>query len=371
MAEKAGQSLAVDVRGWQPRGRGIDLYTSNILCRWATIQDVNLTLVAPRNGEVPSLPVSVVRTSLAWALLARVGIDSRFRALERHHDAVFLPNMTIYPKTRRIPVVMTVHDATSLLHRRFFTVRDRISHRLVDIAGWLGSADRLLANSEHTRSELLELGVSDARIRVIHHGIGERYQPATASSVRTARMKYRLGEGSYFLFVGAVERRKNVSALVRGFHEARRRGLDAILVIAGPIREPDQLEGVDDDVRVLGWVDEQDKPALYSGATAAISLAQHEGFGMLPLEAFACCTRSILSRLPVYAETIGEQARYVDSDDPTVVAQAFLDQEADLAGVGLDEVSELRGRFSWDNCARETLREIVAAQGQRASPSAR
>jgi glycosyltransferase involved in cell wall biosynthesis len=137
--------------------------------------------------------------------------------------------------------------------------------------------------------------------------------------------------------------------------------LDALLVIAGPVREPDQLAKATDSVKVLGWISADDKAPLYSGASAAVSVAKHEGFGMLPLEAFACGTQSILSPLSVYRETLGDQAIYVSSDDPDAIAESLIAWRASTPAPDAAEVEQLRAKFSWDKCARDSLCEILKA----------
>lgn len=375
MSEAGGTGLriAVDVRAWSAHGRGTDVYTRAILERWVK-EGVALSLIRTRSGPVPeiNLRAPFVPLSFGRTLLQRAyGFRHRLDIIGRDHDAVFLPNMAVYPAAGRAPLIVTAHDATALLHPDFFTFGDRLWHWLVDFRALMRSADRVVANSEQTRKELEALGVRADAIRVIHLGIGEQYGEVPAPSVRDTLAKYGIPNLPYFLYLGAVERRKNVAGLIDGFRAARSRGLDATLVIAGLVREPEQLVRASSDVSVLGWVEEEDKPALYTGASALVSLAEHEGFGFVPLEAFVCGTRAILSRLPVYGETIAEDATYVDISDQTMVAQALIDHRESARAISSAAVSRLRTKFSWDRCASETLAAVYEATEEKRRRSGR
>lgn len=355
--------VAVDVRAWSAQARGTDVYTREVLERWVR-HGVPLSLIRTRTGPVPEiqLPAPFVPLSFRRTLLQRVpGLRRQLDVIGRAHDAVFLPNMAVYPARGDAPLIVMAHDATALAHPEFFTFRDRLWHWLVDFKSLMCSADRVLANSEQTRGELEALGVRPELIRVIYLGIGERYGKVSDDVVRATLEKYGIPPRPYFLYLGAVERRKNVAGLISGFRAARARGMDATLVIAGRVREADQLARASNDVKILGWVEDDDKPALYTGATALVSVAEHEGFGFVPLEAFACGTPAILSRLPVYGETIADNATYVDSGDQASVAQALIDHEGSPRTISSAEVSRLRSKFSWDRCASDTLAVVAEA----------
>ncbi len=357
-------AVAIDVRGWEAATRGIELYVANLLSRWRTAAHIEWSLVITRTGEVPKVPLEApaLRLSFVHSMLGRLPlVPGPGRRIAKTHDVAFLPNIAVFDVRGGIPFVVTAHDVTPLLHPEFFSRGDRRWHRLVRPAELLRAASSVLANSEQTRAEVLELGVQPDKVRVIYHGIGAEYRRADGDEVVHLREKHGLSDVPYFIYLGAVESRKNVRALVDGFEAARRQGLDAQLVIAGPVRDESQLATATSSVKVLGWVDPEDKVPLYAGAVAAISLAKHEGFGMLPLEAMACGTRSILTRLPVYDETIAHNATYVDNDEPEVVADALLTQLASPREIAPAEEARLKQKFSWDTCAIDTLAAIREA----------
>src|SRR4051794_30008639 len=111
--------VAVDVRGWTPQTRGTDVYVSNLLRRWAVGADVDWALIMNRTGEPPDLPIAapVDRVSHTATMLSRLPFLPRIvDQVGRKNDAVFLPNLAVYYRKSAIPVVLKVHDMTSLLH---------------------------------------------------------------------------------------------------------------------------------------------------------------------------------------------------------------------------------------------------------------
>lgn len=200
------------------------------------------------------------------------------------------------------PVVVTIHD---LIPQRLPAYRGGILPRSYT---WLVGrtaqrAARVITDSEASRRDLVEhLGLPDAQVRVIYLAADEAYrhvaEPGELDRVRT---RYGL-PARFVLYVGGFDIRKNVPGILRAFALAVSRGQvapDVGLVIAG------QLPGVDTafkpDPRPLaealglrgrivftGWVDEADKPALYSLADVFLFPSQYEGFGLPVLEALAC-----------------------------------------------------------------------------------
>jgi glycosyltransferase involved in cell wall biosynthesis len=114
--------------------------------------------------------------------------------------------------------------------------------------------------------------------------------------------------------------------------------------------------GLRDQVRFLGYVPDDDLPALLSGASALVFPSLYEGFGLPPLEAMACGTPVITASAPAMTELLGGAAEFVPLRDPAAIAEAairFLTEpsfRADRSAAGL----ELANRFSWKRAAAET-----------------
>jgi len=109
-----------------------------------------------------------------------------------------------------------------------------------------------------------------------------------------------------------------------------------------------------------GWVEENDLPDIFKGASAFIFPTRHEGFGIPILQALACGVPTAVSDIPVLHEVAGDSVLYFDQNDKRAIAEAMKvlilnkDIRADYIARGLKQVK----KFSWSSCAKETLEVI-------------
>jgi alpha-1,3-rhamnosyl/mannosyltransferase len=157
----------------------------------------------------------------------------------------------------------------------------------------------------------------------------------------------------YFLFVGTLEVRKNVHALLEAWREIRRTE-EIDLVLAGRARQGFTVPE-EPGLRMLGAVPEEDLPALYSGAAACVYPSLYEGFGLPVLEAMQCGSTVITSRDPAIMEVSGGAALHVDATDVRALAQAMRARPVRRA-----ESLARSAQFSWSATARKT-REVYEA----------
>jgi glycosyltransferase involved in cell wall biosynthesis len=296
------------------------------------------------------------RTSMRWEL-PRIEWLAGF-------DVLFAPNF-VPPPTSSRRLVLTVHDLAFRLHpetapmatRRWL---DRLDRAVQQAAG-------IVAVSEATRRDLLELyPVDPERVAVIHHGVdADRFRPAPPEEVERIRRRHGI-EGPYLLFLGGLEPRKNLPALVRAWSrlpDDTRPGL----VLAGA-SVPWNPEGrtelhrtlaslaapVRDRVTLTGYVGHRDKVALLTGARALAFPSLYEGFGFPILEAMAVGTPVVTSDVSSMPEVAGDAAVLVDPRDEEALADGLarvIDDDAlfeRLRAAGLERV---RG-FDWDRSAR-------------------
>jgi alpha-1,3-rhamnosyl/mannosyltransferase len=231
----------------------------------------------------------------------------------------------------------------------------------------------LIAISSHTRNDAIEiLGIPGERIRVIYPGIAETFFEITPEQTNRVRTQYGL-DCPYVLFVGCIEPRKNVPALIRAYRnlpEAIRR--DVQLVIAGPFGWESQevrqiLTNSGSQVRYLGYVPEPDLPGLFGGATALLYPSHYEGFGFPVAQALAAGVPVITSNNSSLPEVVGDAGLLVDpncSEELTGVVERLLTQPSlarDLACRGRKRAQ----LFRWPVCASQSLeffREVAGHQ---------
>ncbi|MBF8295180.1 MAG: glycosyl transferase group 1, partial [Bacteroidetes bacterium] len=185
--------------------------------------------------------------------------------------------------------------------------------------------------------------------------------PVALEDVRT---KHHLSD-EFILYVGTLEPRKNVTRLAKAYSLLSKDIRDRYsLVLAGAagwfsteiIREIEAL-GMGDRIRMIGYVDQQTLPSLYSLASLFAYISIYEGFGAPPLEAMACGTPVISSNASSLPEAIGDAGVLVnpyDVDEITAQLQRLLTDDSlriRLAKAGLERVK----RFDAAEKAREVL----------------
>jgi glycosyltransferase involved in cell wall biosynthesis len=288
-------------------------------------------------------------------------------------DVLFAPNF-VPPPTRTSRLVVTVHD---LAFRRFPETAPAATRR------WLRRLDRtvrraaeIIVPSEATRTDLLDLGPVDAdRVTVIHHGIDHhRFRPAPPEDVRRVRRRYGI-DRPYLLFVGGIEPRKNLPALLRAYASLPG-DLRPALVLAGasvpwhPEGRTALTEALGrlpaealSRVVLTGYLGDPDRAPLYTGAEALAFPSRYEGFGFPVLEAMACGTAVVTSDVSSLPEIAGEDAVLVDPDDDTSIADGLRRVlEDDSLRARLREAGPARAaRFSWDDAARSTAEVLHRA----------
>ncbi len=184
-----------------------------------------------------------------------------------------------------------------------------------------------------------DYGLPESRFVHVPYGIDTaRFQP-TPSALRAA---WGVGDGPVALFVGRMEVRKGIDALVPAFAEVARRMPEATLVTAGPDTAGDAgrvsqqqwmmhswaAAGLAPDrVRMLGPVAPEDLPALYSAADVMVAPSPYEAFGLVYLEAMACGTVPIgctTGGVPEIVED-GVTGRLVPPGDAPALAAALVE----------------------------------------------
>jgi alpha-1,3-rhamnosyl/mannosyltransferase len=286
---------------------------------------------------------------------------------------VFHATNNIFPyRVRATGQVLTIHDLTLLLFPEWHPA-DRLARMVPEFEPAVARANVIITPSCSTRNDVLErLPVDPERVRVVPHGVDAAFTPRPAAEVAAALAPLGLRGGGYLLFVGTIEPRKNLLRLLQA--------MDLVdpavgpLVLAGgrgwndgPIRVAlERLERAG-RVRSLGYVADELRPALLTGARAFVYPSLYEGFGWPPLEAMACGTPVVTSNVSSLPEVVGDAALFVSPDDVDGLAAAlhrvWHDEalRADLRARGIARARE----FSWERTARMTLDAYRAALSAR------
>ena len=285
------------------------------------------------------------------------------QALRRERpDVTFIPSHVL-PFALGLKSVVTIHD---IGHRREPQSYSRTARWYLEATTRYAArrADRLIAVSKSTADDLARFyNVPRGRISVVHSGIDPRMRPQDPSRVEEVLGRLGIG-GAYFLYVGRNHPRKNLAMLRRAFDEARRRGLEAELVLAGPGHEGESAGAV----RMVRYVPPDDLPALYAGAIALTLPSRFEGFGFPALEAMRCGTAVIGSTAGALPEIVGTAGILLSPDDAGAWSQAMLELAHDPAlQRRLIVAGTVRSAdFTWEAAAAKTwgVLDAVARKGQ-------
>jgi glycosyltransferase involved in cell wall biosynthesis len=367
--------VAIDARTLLGRKTGDRSYAKGLIFGLAEIDRENQFLLCfdrePPASALPDAPTFepvVIRSRhrLTWTPLALP------RRLEALGADVLHVQYTVPPRCP-CPVISTVHDVSFRLFPDWFHPWDRW---LLDLGVRLAArrAARILTGTRASRADLISTHhPPPERVIVTPYAAEERFRRVESpEALQAVRDKYAIA-GPFALYVGVLQPRKNLVRLIRAFVAARGRlGFQHRLILAGKLgwkyheilallQEPE----VRNHVLHIGYVDDEDLPALYSVADLAVLVSLHEGFGIPALEAMACGTPVLVSDIPALAEVAGDAAvgaNPVSEDDigralGTVLTDPALQRS-------LRERGLLRaGQFSWRRTAEATLavyREVAA-----------
>ena len=333
--------------------------------------ELHLFLDSRARGEPVPVDIPERQRHYVWAKnnqLANIFVVPR--AADRAGlDAVIYQNFSPPRSGTRHARVAFVHDVIFESHPEFFTRRERLY--FTPLRYLTRCADRVCTVSGSERSRLVKFGYArEDRVDVVPNGVDEAFAPREhMSGMESERVLDRFDAPERFvLYVGRLNARKNVAALVRAV--AHFTTPDLQLLIAGaPDATSEDLAGiaascgVANRVKFLGHVSDADLRVLYSAATVFCFPSLDEGFGLGPLEAMASGTPAVVSNAPVMVETCGDAAVYVDPRDPKAIANAIEELVSDGARhTELRYAGLVRARsFSWNESARRLLASVQAA----------
>jgi glycosyltransferase involved in cell wall biosynthesis len=247
-----------------------------------------------------------------------------------------------------VPLVLTVHDRSFGVRPRDFTPYERLWHRLARPRALAARASAVVCDAEAGRADLARAWGVDAT--VVAPGGLDVPTPAAGH------------DRPYLLFVGALEPRKAPDVLADAYARARARGLDADLVVVGDGRVA--LDGA--GVRRVRVGSDGELAALYAGALAVVLPSWLEGFGLPPVEAAAFGTPSVVSDLPVFAETLGAGALRVPAGDAAALADALIriGSDSELRACLGAAAKQAAARYDWARAA-EQLHTVLARAAAR------
>jgi glycosyltransferase involved in cell wall biosynthesis len=325
--------------------------------------------LAPHADVLPAVERLVARTArLTWEQTTLPWLVRRARV-----DVLHCPHYTM-PLAAQVATVVTVHDATfftdsgvhSPVKARFFQTWTRTSLRRAEVC---------VVPSASTARELGRVtGADVTNLHVVHHGVdADRFHPPAPEETAALRCRLRLGNRPYVAFLGALEPRKNVPALIRGFARASQLlGDQATLVLAGQPgwdhQVEQELQAVPHRVRVIraGYLPLDELSGFLGGAVVVAYPSLGEGFGLPVLEAMATGAAVLTTRRLAIPEVGGDAVAYCGIDAQDIAAGLVELFEDPARRSELSSAAQRRAKdFSWAASAalhREAYRHAAVVR---------
>ncbi len=231
-------------------------------------------------------------------------------------------------KKRGIKSVVTIHDLIFLRYPEYFPWIDRKVY-FSKIRHAVNSSDTVIAICEQTKNDLIRyFNVNPQKVEICYQSCNEKFQsgPVLSCEVDSIMDKFHITK-NYFLYVGALEERKNILNLIEGFSYF---GTSRDLIIVGKDRKyKENIElkikqcNLDNNVRILTNVTTNELHALYSGADLFCFPSFFEGFGIPIIESMFCGTPVLTSNGSCFPEVGGNGAIYIDPNSPIEIAKAM------------------------------------------------
>lgn len=379
--------VAINAAFWNQPNTGSGQYTRQLVYYLnRLVSDLTITLVYPQvpgEPEPEAVPpsVHVKRVPVRAGNLGKVWFEQRLFPHACREVGATVAHVPYWggPLQSPVPLVITVHDLTTLLvpeYRRPFG--NRLYNALVSASA--RGAVRIITDSNASKRDIItHLHIPADKVERIYLAADSQFNSQDGGLMEMAVLrKYDLPD-FYVLYLGGYELHKNVTTLLLAWtYVGQALGEDYPLVLAG--RKPTQVNeiypnydayikqlGIEEYVRWIGFVDEEDKPVLYRNAETFVFPSRQEGFGLGVLEAMASGTPVVTTNAASLPEVIGEAGFAVEPDDARGMAGAIIatiiqdNLRAELRQKGQQQAAN----FSWEKTATETLLVYDAAASEK------
>jgi len=320
--------LALDVRPLlEENSGGVGVYTRALFGELKSIlgddlvpvvtgrADISLTDEEAPNLVRVGLPNPILNVALRLA--GRPKLD-----LAAHAERYLLPNWSFIALDKGTELTLVVHDLSFERNPFWYPPKQRLWHKLIRPRHIVGRADRIVAVSEWTKHDLVELyGVPEEKITVVY--------PSPDKPAAELSFPQDLPE-HFILFLGTVEERKNPLSLVSAFERVAGKHPDIQLVIAGrhgfgarAVEDAVRRSVVADRIHLLGYVPVSVRRSLYRQASAFVYPSFYEGFGIPILDAMRAGLPTIAGNRSSMPEVLGDAGILIDPGDVSELVTAL------------------------------------------------
>lgn len=272
--------------------------------------------------------------------------------------------------TSKIPQCLVIHDL-GFLHSPEAYKKNHVSFLKRNTPKFLKKAKSVVTVSEFSKDDILKNYKTDpAKIDVIPNGVKKIFHPVSFNEKETIKEKYTDGK-EYFIYVGAIQPRKNLINLLKAFSVFKKRlQTNMKLVIAGRLawKNDEFLQLIStykykSDIVLTGYIPEQELAALLGSAYALVYPSLFEGFGVPIIEAMKCQVPVLTSEKTSMQEVAGDAASYFNPKDHTDIADKMMliYKDENLRKQVIEKGKLNVEKFSWEKSADLFWESILKA----------
>lgn len=289
-------------------------------------------------------------------------------AVLRRYDLMLYFNFVAYPVTKRTKTIVVIHDLTYVNSPEYVSPKNR-GFLIKFVPKSLKNADHIIAVSENTKREIVDYyKVKPQKISVITPAVShEQFYPRPQEEIKKINGKFGIDK-EYILSVSTIEPRKNLVGVFEAFEmlPEKLKQKYALVLVGGQGWLDSEIqrryENLAQRYTVIktGYVDDNDLPAIYSGASVFVYPSFYEGFGIPALEAMACGTPVITSDNTSLPEVVGNAAIKIKASDTRKLSRKleYVLTDKNLANNLSTKGLAQAKKFSWDKSA-DMLIELI------------
>ena len=295
------------------------------------------------------------------------------RILRKFKADIFLsPDGYLSLKTD-VPSIAVIHDLNFEYYPKDMSFID-LSYYKNMFPLFAKKAKRIITVSEYSKSDINKLyGIDNNKIDVAYNGIKEVYSPILAEEKEVIRTEISNGN-KYFVFVGALNPRKNLVGLFTAFdiYKQKTKSETKLVIVGNKMRWTKTIQQTYEQMKFktevvfLGHLSPERLNQVVASSIAMVYVSYFEGFGIPIIEAFKAETAVITSNVTSMPEVAADAALIVDPFNYNEIAEAMQKLEEDeVLRTSFIEKGKLRAKdFSWDNTAKVIWKSILEVNNE-------